>query len=60
MFQKSIVVPLSGAERPTMKKAAALQSITVIGIDISKSSFQLFGVDERGNCLLYTSDAADE
>lgn len=32
-----------------MKKSAAIQSVVVIGIDISKSSFQLFGVDERGN-----------
>ena len=35
-----------------MKKTAAFRSAAIIGIDISKSSIQLYGVDEHGNPTL--------
>lgn len=35
-------------ERPAMTKVAKSQSVAVVGIDLGKSSFQIFGVDQHG------------
>ncbi len=39
-------------KRQTMNNDNSKSKITVLGIDLAKSSFQLHGVDENGNTVL--------
>jgi hypothetical protein len=37
---------------PTIRRSAIMRAITIIGLDIAKSVFQVRGIDAEGNVLI--------